>query len=63
MDPVGWGAAIFEWLATWILLWPHDGVIRKDDVRAIYDGSIFWRIAKERGVQLRGADPAKAGGL
>jgi peroxygenase len=48
MDPIGWGGAAFEWLATWILLWPRDGIIRKDDMRAIYDGSIFWKIAKEQ---------------
>ncbi|KDQ60377.1 hypothetical protein JAAARDRAFT_152967 [Jaapia argillacea MUCL 33604] len=52
MDPIGWGAAVFEWIATWLLLWPKDWIIRKEDVRAIYDGSIFWKIAKERKVKV-----------
>merc|ERR1711900_94730 len=30
-DPIGWGAAGFEWIATWILLWPEDGRMKKDD--------------------------------
>ncbi|THZ88711.1 Caleosin-domain-containing protein [Aureobasidium pullulans] len=41
MDFFGWSAAFFEWLATYLLLWPEDGILRKDDVRRIYDGSIF----------------------
>lgn len=28
-------------LATYLLLWPDDGVMRKEDIRRIYDGSIF----------------------
>lgn len=27
--------------AVYLLLWPADGIIRKDDVRRIFDGSIF----------------------
>lgn len=41
MDFFGWSASFFEWLATYLLLWPEDGIMRKDDVRRIYDGSIF----------------------
>ncbi|TFK56892.1 caleosin domain-containing protein, partial [Heliocybe sulcata] len=51
-DPIGWGGASFEWLATWILLWPADGIMKKEDVRGIYDGSIFWSVAKKRGVKF-----------
>lgn len=47
-DPFGWGAAIFEWLATWILLWPEDGRMMKEDIRGVYDGSIFYRIAERK---------------
>ncbi|KAL7789023.1 Caleosin domain-containing protein [Trichoderma ceciliae] len=47
-DPVGWAGAMFEWLATYILLWPEDGRMRKEDIRKIYDGSLFYEIAKER---------------
>ncbi|KAH7317639.1 Caleosin related protein-domain-containing protein [Rhexocercosporidium sp. MPI-PUGE-AT-0058] len=47
-DPVGWGAALFEWIATWILLWPDDGRMKKEDIRRIYDGSLFFEIAARR---------------
>lgn len=30
-------AEAFEWLATYIMLWPEDGVMKKDDIRRIYD--------------------------
>ncbi|OLN97370.1 putative peroxygenase 3-like protein 1 [Colletotrichum chlorophyti] len=47
-DPIGWGGAFFEWIATYIMLWPADGRMRKEDIRAIYDGSIFYKIAARR---------------
>ncbi|KAI1803451.1 Caleosin-domain-containing protein [Daldinia bambusicola] len=48
MDPVGWFGAFFEWLATYLMLWPVDGKMRKEDIRGIYDGSIFYTIADRR---------------
>ncbi|KAH8928580.1 caleosin domain-containing protein [Atractiella rhizophila] len=48
MDFFGMFAAVFEWLAAWILLWPSDGVIKKEDVRGIYDGSFFYRVRDEK---------------
>lgn len=47
-DPVGWGGAFFEWIATYIMLWPADGRMMKEDVRGVYDGSIFYRLAERR---------------
>ncbi|EXA29512.1 hypothetical protein FOVG_19020 [Fusarium oxysporum f. sp. pisi HDV247] len=47
-DPIGWGGALFECLATWLMLWPEDGKIRKEDIRRIYDGSLFYVIAARR---------------
>ncbi len=35
-------------IATWILLWPEDGVMKKEDIRRVYDGSIFYDIAAKR---------------
>jgi hypothetical protein len=35
-------------LATYIMLWPEDGRMRKEDIRGIYDGSIFYTIAARR---------------
>jgi len=49
MDPIGWGGAIFEWSATYLFLWPEDGIIKKEDVRKVYDGSIFYEMAEKRG--------------
>lgn len=46
-DFFGWSAAFLEWLATYLLLWPEDGVLRKDDVRMVFDGSMFQRKADE----------------
>ncbi|OBZ67139.1 TFIIH basal transcription factor complex p47 subunit [Grifola frondosa] len=48
MDPIGWFGAFFEWAATYIMLWPEDGVLKKEDVRRVYDGSIFADIASKR---------------
>ena len=51
MDPIGWGGSIFEWSATYLFLWPEDGRMKKEDVRRVYDGSIFFefeRREKER---------------
>lgn len=33
-------------LATYLLLWPEDGILRKEDIRGIYDGSIFYKKAE-----------------
>ncbi|KAK7192079.1 caleosin domain containing protein [Paraphaeosphaeria sporulosa] len=43
-----WGGALFEWLATYLMLWPDDGRMMKEDIRGIYDGSIFYKIAARR---------------
>jgi peroxygenase len=47
-DPIGWGGALFEWMATYIMLWPKDGRMMKEDIRGVYDGSIFYTIAARR---------------
>ncbi|KAL4890306.1 Caleosin related protein-domain-containing protein [Aspergillus ambiguus] len=46
-DPFGWGAAFFEWGTTWLLI-QKNGRIYKDDLRAVYDGSIFWKVREAR---------------
>lgn len=46
-DPIGWGGAMFEWMATYIMLWPEDGKMRKEDIRRVYDGSIFHGWARD----------------
>ncbi|KAK8869341.1 peroxygenase 3 [Apiospora arundinis] len=48
MDPIGWFGAFFEWFATYLMLWPEDGKIWKEDMRRVYDGSIFHIMAQRR---------------
>ncbi|GAA5849987.1 hypothetical protein JCM5353_003139 [Sporobolomyces roseus] len=45
-DPIGWGAAIFEWASTYLLVWPQDGIVDKESIRCVFDGSIFYVVAK-----------------
>jgi hypothetical protein len=47
-DPFGWGADVFELFAAW---WVSDGALKKEEMRALYDGSLFyqrWEVAKAR---------------
>lgn len=46
-DPAGWSFAFMEWWTTWLLL-QRDGRVWKEDLRALYDGSLFWQIREER---------------
>ncbi|KAJ5981496.1 hypothetical protein N7522_013917 [Penicillium canescens] len=46
-DPFGWSAALFEWGTTWLLI-QKDSKVYKEDLRAVYDGSLFWRIREAR---------------
>jgi peroxygenase len=34
--------------ATWLMLWPEDGRMMKEDIRRIYDGSLFYELAARR---------------
>jgi hypothetical protein len=55
-DWFGWFAGGLEWIAMYILLWPEDGKMYKEEIRGVYDGSIFWKIAEDRsGMQKRQA--------
>ena len=46
-DFFGWLAAFLEWLATYLLIWPEDGILRKEEVRGVFDGSIFYKKREE----------------
>ncbi|KAK5075199.1 hypothetical protein LTR64_001404 [Lithohypha guttulata] len=52
-DFFGWSATFLEWLATYLVIWPEDGIMRKEDVRAVFDGSIFYRKAEETKARKR----------
>ncbi|KAL0465056.1 caleosin domain-containing protein [Neurospora intermedia] len=42
-DPFGWAAGIFEFGVTWLLV-QEEGMVDKEDLRRIYDGSMFFKI-------------------
>ena len=46
-DFAGWCFAFMEWWTTWLLL-QQNGRIWKDDLRACYDGTLFWKISNAR---------------
>ncbi|ORX94579.1 Caleosin-domain-containing protein [Basidiobolus meristosporus CBS 931.73] len=46
-DPFGWSAAFFEWGALYLLV-QTDGLIHKEQIRKMYDGSLFYDIAQQR---------------
>lgn len=43
----GWLASYSEWKVLYILCKDKDGLLQKDTVRAVYDGSLFERMEKE----------------
>ncbi|KIJ26208.1 hypothetical protein M422DRAFT_118426, partial [Sphaerobolus stellatus SS14] len=44
-DLFGTVAGIFEWGTTYLLLWPEDGRLKKEDIRGIMDGTLFHKLA------------------
>lgn len=34
-----------------MLLWPEDGIMRKEDIRGVYDGSLFYKKAEEHQIK------------
>ncbi|KAK4938798.1 hypothetical protein LTR10_020805 [Elasticomyces elasticus] len=60
LDLFGINATILEWTATYLLLWPEDGIMRKEDVRGIYDGSIFYKKADDYARKTGKLPPLKA---
>ncbi|KAN0085948.1 Caleosin related domain containing protein [Tylopilus felleus] len=47
MDPFGWFAGFLEWVTTFLLV-QQDGVVNKEDVRRVLDGSLFFEIKEAR---------------
>ncbi|KAH7062025.1 Caleosin related protein-domain-containing protein [Paraphoma chrysanthemicola] len=50
-DWFGWFAGGLEWIALYILLWPEDGRLQRNDILGVFDGSIFEKIAIQRSQQ------------
>ncbi|KJX93160.1 caleosin domain-containing protein [Zymoseptoria brevis] len=61
----GWSATFLEWTAVYLLLWPEDGIVRKEDARKVMDGSIFQIKADEYTArkQNKGITGAQSGGM
>ncbi|PON47773.1 hypothetical protein TorRG33x02_322250, partial [Trema orientale] len=47
-DYKGWLAAWTEWKILYILCKDKKGLLHKETIRAVYDGSLFERMEKER---------------
>jgi len=47
VDPFGWFAMYFEWLTAYLLI-GRNGKMNKEDVRGMFDGSLFYNIRKAR---------------
>ncbi|KAG2447872.1 hypothetical protein HYH02_007328 [Chlamydomonas schloesseri] len=46
-DPNGWVAERLEWWVTYLLLRDHKGLVSKEKIRAVYDGTIWETVAAE----------------
>lgn len=47
MDPFGWVAGFLEWVTTFLLV-QQDGMVDKEDVRRVLDGSLFFEVRQAR---------------
>ncbi|KAK1390099.1 putative peroxygenase 4 [Heracleum sosnowskyi] len=47
-DYKGWFASYTEWKMLYFLCKDKDGLLHKDTIRGVYDGTLFERMAKER---------------
>ncbi|GLI69969.1 hypothetical protein VaNZ11_014621, partial [Volvox africanus] len=53
-DLIGIMASAGEWLMTWALLRDSKGVLRREDMRGMYDGTAFYRLAERNGYKHYG---------
>jgi hypothetical protein len=44
---------------TYYMLWPEDRQMRKEDIRGMYDGSIFYTIAERRSAEAENTKQSK----
>lgn len=48
VDPFGWTAEKLEWGITYMLLKDQGGFVTKEQLRGMFDGTLFLAIAKQR---------------
>ncbi|KAG2501800.1 hypothetical protein HYH03_000300 [Edaphochlamys debaryana] len=58
-DLLGMAASTGEWLMTWALLRDDTGVLRREDMRGMYDGTAFYRLAERNGYKHYGLESAR----
>ncbi|XP_077240017.1 putative peroxygenase 5 isoform X1 [Tasmannia lanceolata] len=52
-DYKGWFASWTEWKILYVLCKDKEGLLQKETVRAVYDGSLFERMEKERALSRK----------
>ncbi|KAK9827453.1 hypothetical protein WJX74_003320 [Apatococcus lobatus] len=45
IDPTGWTAEKLEWWATWFIAGDKNGLVSKETIRGVYDGTWFYQQA------------------
>lgn len=56
-DMLGWISEFFELAATYILVWPKDGIVTREALRRTYDGSMFFEVAEREKHRTRWRAP------
>lgn len=46
-DTFGWSAAQIEWVSLYVIAKNKDGLLEKETIRRVYDGSLFEALAKQ----------------
>ncbi|EFJ43527.1 subunit of Retromer complex [Volvox carteri f. nagariensis] len=59
-DVLGIMASSGEWIMTWALLRDSTGVLRREDIRGMYDGTAFYRLAERNGYKHYGMHGGRA---
>ncbi|GIL80563.1 hypothetical protein Vretimale_16017 [Volvox reticuliferus] len=58
-DPVGWMAEWLEWSVTYLLLRDHKGLVSKEKIRGVFDGTIWETVAQQEEERKRRGSPVK----
>jgi len=58
-DFFGWFSNKFEWLTLWLLAADEKGLVTKEAVRSVYDGSLFYKMEVGREGGREGVRVAK----
>jgi len=52
-DPLGWAAAELEWVALYLIAKNKNGLVKKETIRRMFDGSLFEALAKQHSSRKR----------